>query len=163
MRNNFSLGLPYAEISVRDYSLNNAPPFQSGLSLVLGSPQRRQFTRCLNTIFLVLGSSYLSAMKILLLGRSQRQEQVQLFTCKPTTENIWCQDVPPPGTSGIFPVLGSATSPNVNSPYSLGRLRNRCPRLPGKGLIQVNFAIIKEMILGKVTALNSRIKMPEAS
>ena len=27
MRNNFSLGLPYAEISVRDYSLNNVPPF----------------------------------------------------------------------------------------------------------------------------------------
>ena len=27
MRNNFSLGLPYAEISARDYSLNNVPPF----------------------------------------------------------------------------------------------------------------------------------------
>ena len=27
MRINFSLGLQYAEISVRDYSLNNAPPF----------------------------------------------------------------------------------------------------------------------------------------
>ena len=27
LRNNFSLGLPYAEISVRDYSLNNVPLF----------------------------------------------------------------------------------------------------------------------------------------
>ena len=163
MGNNFSLGLLYAEISVRDYSLNNVSPFQSGLSLVLGSPQRKQFTRCLKRIFLLLFSSYLSAMKILVLGRSQRQEQVHIFACKPTTENIWCQDVPPPGTSGIFPVLGSATSPNVNSPYQLGRLPNRWPRLPGKGLIQANFAIIKEMILGKVTTFNPRIKMPAAS
>ena len=46
---------------------------------------------------------------------------------------------------------------------SLGRLRNRCPRLPGKGLIQVNFTIFEEMILGKVTTFKPPIKMHEAS
>ena len=60
-------------------------------------------------------------------------------------------------------MLGSTTSPNVNSPYALGGLRNRCPRLPGRGLIQVNFTIIKEMILGKVTTFKPRIKMSETS
>ena len=39
-------------------------------------------------IFLALGSSYLSARKILVLERSQRQGQVQHFACKLNTENI---------------------------------------------------------------------------
>ena len=63
-------------------------------------------------IFLVLGSSYLSARKILVLGRSQHQGQVQPFACKLDSENIQCQDDPP---SRIFLVLGSS-SLHVNSP-----------------------------------------------
>ena len=63
-------------------------------------------------IFLLLGSSHLSARKILVLGRSQPQEQVQPFVCKPNTENIWRQDDPP---SRIYLVLVSS-SLHVNSP-----------------------------------------------
>ena len=63
-------------------------------------------------IFLALGSSYLSARKILALERSQRQGQVQHFACKLNTENIWRQDDPP---SRIFLALGSS-SLHVNSP-----------------------------------------------
>ena len=63
-------------------------------------------------IFLLLGSSHLLARKILVLGRSQPQEQVQPFVCKPNTENIWRQDDPP---SRIYLVLVSS-SLHVNSP-----------------------------------------------
>ena len=72
----------------------------SGLSLVLGSSQRKQFTWCQD----------LSTCQ---LGRSQRQGQVQPFAC---TENIWRQDDPP---FSIFLVLGSF-SLHVNSPQDSG-------------------------------------------
>ena len=83
-----------------DQPLNKPPPFMSGLSRVLRSSQRKQFTWCQD----------LSTCQ---LGRSQRQGQVQPFAC---TENIWRQDDPPFST---FLVLGSF-SLHVNSPQDSG-------------------------------------------
>ena len=34
------------ELKMNNYPLNNLPPFLSGLSLVLGSSQQKQFTWC---------------------------------------------------------------------------------------------------------------------
>ena len=44
---------------------------------------------------MVLGSSYLSARNILVLGRSQRQGQVQPFACKLKRQKTWRQGDPP--------------------------------------------------------------------
>ena len=63
----------------RDYSLSDPQPFFSGLSLVLGSYKQRQF---------IWHQADLSAM-ILVLGRSQRQREVQPCACKLNTENIY--------------------------------------------------------------------------
>ena len=77
-------------LSCRDQPLNDPPLFLSFFTQYQDLPSEGSLHGA--RIFLVLGSSYLSVRKILVLGRSQLQEQVQPFACKPNTENIWRQD-----------------------------------------------------------------------
>ena len=88
----------------RDQPLNDPPLF---LSVFFFFPSTRIFLA--KAVYMVLGS----ARKILVLGRSQLQEQVQPFACKPNTEKgIWRKD---DLSSRIFLVLG-CSSLHVNSP-----------------------------------------------